>query len=112
MSKVFYDHLIVIGDIIEEIEILQISDSEKDSARKMVDEIVHHQVLDTILMMLPSSFHKEFLARFHECPFALEHLVYLENRTDKNVKAELISTGKKIKRELSRLIKKHVPRHV
>lgn len=105
--KLFYDHLILIEDIFIEIDKLSISSSEKLSAKKLSDEYVHHHVLIYILETLPKTHHEEFLTKFYKAPFDLDHLRFLEEKTQRDVYIDLVVLGKKLKKELLKEIKKH-----
>lgn len=105
--KVFYDHLILIEEIFIEIDGLDMSTEEKKAAKKMSDDYVHHHVLIYILDVLPREEHEPFLERFHSAPYDLNHMKFLEEKTQKAIHAEISSLGKKLKHELLKEIKKH-----
>jgi len=108
MTKVFYDHLILIEDIIEVISTLNISDSEKQTAQKLADSIIHHKVLILLLDNLPKDHHEDFLKRFYRAPYDLAHLKYLEEKTQRDISMDLVILGQQIKREIISDIKKHI----
>ena len=86
MSKIFYDHLILIEEIIPQLEPL---DSEsRDELIGIIDATFHHQILDLILTHLPKIHHEDFLTRFHSTPHDEALLDYLEARIDKNIKTD------------------------
>lgn len=107
MSKIFYDHLIIIEEIWDEVESLPLHAHEKQSAKKLADEYVHHRVLTLILDLLPRDHHEDFLNRFHHAPHDVLHLKYLEEKIGKQIHQEISTLGKKLKQELSRELKKH-----
>lgn len=107
MSKIFYDHLIVFEEIIFKIDALDISQENKQHAKKLADEIIQHKVVTHILDLLPKVHHQEFLTRFHKAPYDLEHLKYLEEKIQRDMKMELVQLGQKIKKEILAEIKKH-----
>lgn len=104
--KVFYDHIILIEDVFMEIEELDISEAEKTQAKKLVDDIMHQKVLLSIFDLLPKEHHEEFLKRFSAAPYDLELLKFLEIKTNRDIYAELILIGEKLKQEMRREIKK------
>lgn len=61
MKKNFFDHLIELDDLHEEIRSLDMSDDEKIHILKMVDESIHHTILDAILSELSDEDKKTFL---------------------------------------------------
>jgi len=90
MSKIFYDHLILIEELFEEIDQVEGTEMDKAELKKILDDIVHHRILSKILELLPEVHHVDFLERFHAAPFALDHLEYLEEKTDRDITSELV----------------------
>lgn len=80
MSKLFYDHLVVFEDLEKQIDKVASSKEEKDELWEMVDGLVHHKALDTILSKLPLSLHEEFLDKFHSHPHDEAILDYLKDK--------------------------------
>lgn len=89
MSKVFYDHLIVLEEVDEEIRGVAETDEERHELWQLVDEIVHHRVLAKILDHLPEKHHEEFAAKVHETPHDEGLMDYLNAKIEHNVE-ELI----------------------
>lgn len=81
--KLFYDHLIIhLGPVFAEIEKLKVKDIEKKRLRAIVDDTIHHTVLDTILKKLDKKHHKNFLCRFRDCPHDQKTLEYLQEKVE------------------------------
>lgn len=78
--KVFYDHLIVFDDIESEINSLADSTDERHELWHIVDDILHHRVLDFILGHLAEEHHQEYLNHFHKAPHDEILLGYLKHR--------------------------------
>ena len=108
--KLFYDHLVIIDEVFEEVETLSISDSEKSTLKKLIDEMAHHAVLTHILDLLPRSHHEEFLERFHVAPHDLSIIQYLEKKIEKDIHAEIAAISRKLKEEIRTEFKKHTKR--
>jgi len=89
MSKIFYDHLIVLEEVDRYIKDSAETSEEKAELWQIVDEIVHHRVLGCILKQLPPDYHNEFLERFHQAPYDESLLTYLNEKIKKNIQ-ELI----------------------
>lgn len=89
MSKIFYDHLIVLEEVESEIKKFAETKEERDELWGLVDELVHHKVLDTILDKLPHAHHEEFLGKFHQAPHDESILIYLKEKIGENIE-ELI----------------------
>lgn len=106
MSKIFYDHLI----IIEEVEgvLRGVEPEEKEELHRLIDEMIHHRVLGCILDHLPRKHHEEFLDRFHQAPYDESLINYLQLKTAKeiDIEAKIKEEVGKLKKELLAEIKK------
>jgi hypothetical protein len=80
MSSIFYDHLIALDDVERKIKKIARTHDEKEELYGLIDEIVHHRVLGSILSRLPESHHKEFLDRLSRAPYDENLLAYLGER--------------------------------
>lgn len=105
--KLFYDHLVMIDDVVSEIELLEVDVSTKEKAKKTVDEIINHHIFIHILNLLPSKHHEEFLKRFHKKPHDITHLNFIQRNIQVDIQSEIILLSQKVKRELKKEIKKH-----
>lgn len=72
MSKLFYDHLI----IIEEIEAAV---GKNKKILDLCDQILQHEILDVIFSYLPKEHHAEFLQMFLATPNSPKLLEYLKD---------------------------------
>lgn len=107
MSKVFYDHLVMVEELFMEIEVLEIDPVSKKEMKKMIDDIVHHKVLTRILDLLPKIYHKEFLERFYNSPGDLKHFKFLQETIDLDIHHELAKLSAQLKTEIRQEINKH-----
>lgn len=62
MKKHFFNHLVKAEDLHEELEKLEMSTDEKIHIMKLIDESIHHTILDTILSELSDDDKKAFLS--------------------------------------------------
>lgn len=62
MNKHFFSHLVEVDDLHSELENLELSDEEKIHILKLIDESIHHTILDAILSELSDEDKKEFLS--------------------------------------------------
>mgnify|MGYP006969399007 CR=1 FL=1 len=85
MSKIWYDHLIILEEIGEEIDSATETHEEKHEMWRLVDEIVHHKVMHTTLKHLPREHHEDFLGKFHEAPHNEGLVEYLNEKIGKNI---------------------------
>lgn len=105
MSKIFYDHLVVREEIVAELDKHKISIEEREELVQLVDENLHHHVLDTILSNLSKEKHEEFLVKFHNTPFDIGLLDYLKVEID-DIEEKIKEVAKKVKKELLSEIKR------
>lgn len=89
MSKLFFDHLVVLDEVEAFIRKNTKTNEEKEELWGIIDEIVHHKVLDLILGKLPKNLHGDFLKKFHSHPHDEDIIKYLQEKITENVE-ELI----------------------
>lgn len=88
MSKLFFDHLLELEKIEKEIKKAAKTPEEREELWLLVDEIVHHKVLECILDKLPRTHHEEFLEIFHKFPHNEEIVFgYLKTKIGDNVES-------------------------
>lgn len=106
MSKLFFDHLIYLEEVEVEIKKTASSKEEQEELWGLVDEIVTHKVLKTVMDKLPKDSHVEFLELFHKCPHD-EGVIfgYLRKKTNKNIEKELREELKNISSEILKELK-------
>lgn len=85
MSKLFFDHLIVLEEVNVFINKNAQTREEKEELWGLVDEIVHHKVFDLILGKLPEENHQEFLKLFGSHPHDEGLLDYLKQKVGENI---------------------------
>ena len=104
MSKLFYDHLIVLEEV--EIVIKEATETpeEREELWNLIDEIIHHRVLGCILDHLPYEHHHEFLEKMHSSPHDERHIHYLNEKTEKDVEELLQDEIKNLEKEIIREI--------
>ena len=85
MSKLFYDHLIILEEVEAEIKNAAETEEDRHELWQLVDEIVHSKVLESILDKLPSQHHEEFLDKFHKAPYAEGIIDFLKEKIGENI---------------------------
>lgn len=104
MSRIFYDHLIILEEIDYVIRGSVEAPEEKEELWNLVDEMIHHRVLGCILDKLPEKHHKEFLEKFHSAPNDESHINYLNEKIgggiEKIIQDEIKILSNEILREL------------
>ena len=85
MSKIFYDHLIILEEIDIVVKDIAQTKDEQEELWKLIDEIIHHRILGTIFDHLPREHHDEFLDRFHRWPHDERHIEWLNQRVHRDI---------------------------
>jgi hypothetical protein len=100
MSKLFFDHLLVLDEVDVEIRKTASSKEEREDLEVLVDEIVHHRILCCLLTKLPREHHEEFLSKFHQAPFDGRLIDYLNGKTGEDIEKTIKKEIESIQREL------------
>jgi hypothetical protein len=106
MSKLFYDHLIVIEEVEAEIKNIAESPEEREELWQIVDEIIHMRMLELFLNKLSEEHHDEFLEKFHKRPHDESLLGYLKEKINEDVEEFVKKEIKLLEKEILRDIKK------
>ena len=104
MSKVYYDHLLILDEIEEIVKKHAKSQEEKEELWNLIDEIVHHRALDFVLSKLDRVHHEEFIEIFHRCPH--DEIVifgYLKDKAHPDIENLMKKEFKKITDEIKQL---------
>jgi len=105
MSKIFYDHLVVLEEVDIEIKNISQSTEERDELWELVDNIVNHRLMISILDKLPMEYHNDFLSKFYDAPHEDAHLTYLNEKMEERVEALVAREVEILKKELLQEIK-------
>lgn len=80
MSKLFYDHLVVLQEVEVVLSQADFSPAEKERVHHAIEETVHYRVLTLILDYLPTQHHAEFLDHFHRQPHNSSLMEFLKEK--------------------------------
>lgn len=100
MSKVFYDKFIILEEVEIELVKMNLSKEERQEMDQLIDETLHHRVMDRILTHLPRPYHAEFLDRFHKAPYAEALVSYLNEKIETSVEHHVKDEVEKVKKEI------------
>lgn len=100
MAKIFYDKYIILEEVEVELDKLEMAREEREELEHLIEEMVHHRVMDKILTHLPRHHHAEFLDHFHRRPYDEALIRYLDQRIEKSVKEHIEEEIKKLKEEI------------
>lgn len=105
MSRLFFDHLVVLTKVDLHIKRSAESEEERTELWRIVDEIVQREVLDSILSVLDKEHHKEFVTKFLEKPHDRELIDYLNIKTEGKALAAIKIRVKELGSEILEIIK-------
>ncbi|KKQ52477.1 hypothetical protein A2865_03445 [Candidatus Woesebacteria bacterium RIFCSPHIGHO2_01_FULL_39_17] len=100
MSRIFYDHLIILTEVESEVKGVAQTQEDREELWKLIDEIIHHKVLGTILDSLPREYHEEFLEKFHNSPHDERHISYLNEKIGGNIEDVIREEIKLLEKEI------------
>ncbi len=106
MSKIFYDHLVIREEIDFELNRFQIDPEEQEELISLIDQTLHHHILNVILNHLPKEKHTEFISRLHAKPDDDTLIDYLKTHAHPEIEAEIKKQAAKIKKEILADLKK------
>jgi len=106
MSKVFYDHLIKIEEIVLELDNYELTLEEKDEFINLADATLHHHTLQIILDLLPDVSHQDFLELFYQSPSDQKLIDFLKEKSDQEIEKKIEEKARQIKKEILQEIKK------
>lgn len=105
MSRIFYDRFIILEEIEVELDNLGLEAEERQELDQLIDEMIHHRVLDRILTHLPKKHHTEFLEQFHKAPYDEGLIDYLNEKVERSVEEHIREEMEKLKKDILEDIK-------
>lgn len=106
MKKVFYDHLVLIEEVVMELDTHELDPNDREELIRLADENLHHQVLDLILKELPKTKHEFFLDHFQKAPEDEKLLHYLRREIGEEIEERIKVEAAKVKKEILAEIKR------
>jgi hypothetical protein len=97
MSKLFYDHLIIIEEVTQVLITHQLTQEECQQILDLVDRTMHSEILGTIFKHLPKPHHEQFLIHFHAAPHDKKILNFIIDKSGKDMEKEILKTANKVK---------------
>lgn len=110
MSKLFYDHLIILEEVEIELSHLNLERDERRELEKIIENLVHQRVINRILTHLPKIHHREFLNHFTKTPHDPFLLRYLDERIKESVEKHIGDEIQKVRKELLADIQQKTPK--
>lgn len=106
MSKLFYDHLVSLEEFEEKLNSRGLKSGDKEELGKIVDDLVGQKVVNTVLSHLPVHCHQEFLMMFKEEPGSESILIYIKEKSGKDIEGIIKDDLKNVHRELLEMLDK------
>lgn len=104
MSKLFFDHLIEMGEITAILDVTGLNEKERTQLLKLVDKTMNHHILDEILSHLPVEHHKDFLEQLAHAPHDKKLLTRIKKLTPGNIEEAIRSRGKEVIKQIAKEI--------
>ena len=100
MSILFFDHLMVFEAIEKNIKSLELTNEERDELSHLIEDMIHHRALSTVLEKLPMDDHNEFLEKFVQSPFDDSLVEYINFRIDGDISEILAEEFNSLENEI------------
>ncbi len=107
MNQLFYDHLIVIEEIVAVLDDHTVSTKDKTKILELMDATLQHEILDVIFTYLPREYHEEFLEKFRAAPGDTALMQYLKDNSPVNIELAILDRANKTKRKFLAQVRKH-----
>lgn len=108
MAKIFYDHLIIIEEVVAVLDEHDLPSDKRAEFLKLIDQTLHHEILDVILAHLPKSVHKTFLTQFHQTPHDPSLMNVLKEHSEIDIEKAILKRANATKKKLVRSIRNHL----
>ena len=105
MSKIFYDHLIILNDVDRLIKDATDVEEERHELLHLIDELIHHRVFGCILGHLPREHHEEFLDSFHQTPHDEALIEFINEKTEQKIEEVIQKEMETLKEEILETIR-------
>ena len=100
MSRMFFDHLIVLNHIDVYIKETVETEEDKEELWRLIDETLHAEIVGYLLSELDAEHHEEFSQLLHAQPHDKSILDYVSKKTGKKVEKEIKKLAKELEKEL------------
>jgi hypothetical protein len=107
MSKLFYDHLIVIEEIIAVLDAHKLKPKDRAKILELMDATLQNEILDVIFTYLPRANHEEFLEKFHATPHDSRLMQYLKDNSPINMELAILDRANKTKRKFLKEVRRY-----
>jgi hypothetical protein len=106
MSKLFYDHLIVIEEVVFVLHEHKVAKEEQREILRQIDEILHYEIVDVILTHLPQEHHASFLTLLSHAPHDKKTMHFIKEHALVDIEREIIKKANSVKSRVIASIQK------
>ena len=106
MSKLFFDHLVIREEITAHLDTFVMDQEEKEEIIRIIDENLHHHVLNVILNHLPKEHHATFMELVIKTPHDPSVLDFVKSKVEVDIEEEIKNIAARIKKEILSEIKR------
>lgn len=100
MKKTFYHNLANVDEIMIVVDEYEVKDVERNHLLHMIENTLHHRVIDTILAHLPKHHHESFLARFTKEPEHKDLLIFIKDQSEVDIEEKIRNTAVVVQTEI------------
>lgn len=100
MSKLFFDHLILVDEIASKLDEYNLDPEEHAELLSLIDQTLHHHTLNVIFNLLPAEKHPEFVSLYKDGPADKKLLEYLKKEIKEDVEAEIRKQAERVKKDI------------
>lgn len=100
MSKLFFDHLILVDEIATQLDEFNLDPEDHAELLGLIDQTLHHHTLNVIFNLLPPEKHTEFVNMYKAGPADKKLLDYLKKEIKADIEAEITKQAERVKKEI------------
>jgi hypothetical protein len=104
MNKIFYDHLIIIEEVVTIIDAHDIDAQEKKQIMDLVEQTLHQEALNTVFTHLPKDHHETFLIHFNAAPHDRKILDFVKDKSGVDIEKAILKTANTVKKKIMKEI--------
>lgn len=108
MSSIFYDHLIIIEEVVIVFDRYNISKKDQKKLISLMDQTLHTNILEVILTHLPKKQHEDFLNMFIQNPNDPRLFDIIKKQGNKNIVKKILNRANKVKKDMIHIIEETI----
>lgn len=105
MAKLFYDHLIIIEEVISVLDSYNLSSIEREQILDLIDQTMQQEILATVLSNIPKQHHELFLSYLHVAPQDKKIIEFVREKGGDNIEKQILKTANRVKKKILKEIR-------